>query len=92
MPLVPQASRGPARVVQPDVAALDQIAADLHVVIFQKDHGGAAFRGLAEAYELLDDLFAFVVPGVGLAGEDELHRRAGSVTRRFRRSSSFKSR
>jgi len=64
--------QGPARGVEPDVAALDQVAGDFHVVVFQEDQVVAAFLGGAELHQLLDDFFAFVVLGVGLAGEDEL--------------------
>ncbi len=73
-PLVPEASTWPARIVQPDVHALHEIAADVDVVIFDEDEAVAELAVAHQLRDLLQDSLAGFVERVGLAGEDELHR------------------
>ena len=64
----------PPRIVQPDVDALDQVPADVDVVVLDEDHALGEAGVEAEVGDPLDQLLARLVGGVGLAGEDELHR------------------
>ena len=64
----------PARVVQPHVHALNEVAGDVHVVVFDEDHAAAELRLARLLHHALDEFLAAVVLRVGLAGEDELHR------------------
>src|SRR5207253_1136884 len=63
-----------ARVVQPYVDALHEIAGDVHVVIFEEHNAAAKFRTPSDVQNLGDQFFAAMVARVCLAGEDELHR------------------
>ena len=65
---------GSARVVEPDVDALDQVPGDVDVVVFDEHDAAGEARIVAQVGDLLDELLAGLVGRVGLAGEDELHR------------------
>ena len=71
--------QGRRGVVQPDVDALHQVAGDLDVVVLEEDDALAELVPLGQVDELPDQLLAGVVLGVGLAGEDDLHRPLGVV-------------
>jgi hypothetical protein len=74
MPLVLEASSGAARVVEPDVDALHEVAGDSNVVVLQhEDAAGQSWRAAARE-DVLDDALARSVRGVGLAGKDDLDR------------------
>ena len=62
-----------ARVVEPDVDALHQVAGDVDVVVFEEDHAAAELGPAADVDDLGDQLLAAVVARMRLAGEDELH-------------------
>ena len=62
-----------ARVVEPDVDALHQVAGDVDVVVFDEDDAAGEARIVAQVGDLLDQLLAGLVGRMGLAGEDELH-------------------
>ncbi len=63
--------------VEPDIAALHQVAADGHILIFQKDHVTAEFRIPRQSDNSLDQFLAAPIAGVRFAGEDNLHRPLG---------------
>ena len=63
-----------ARVVEPDVDALDQEPADAHVVVLEDEDAAAQLRRARALEDLLDDLLPGPVGRVGLAGEDDLDR------------------
>jgi hypothetical protein len=69
----------PLRGIEPHVHALDQIASHGHVVVFQEHQPPGELGPLDLAIDLLDQLFARVIGRVGLAGQDELHRRPRAV-------------
>ncbi len=62
------------RVVHPDVDALDEELADGHVVVGQEDDAVAHVLHVGELDDLLDELLAALVGGVGLAGDHDLDR------------------
>ena len=70
----PRRLERPARVVEPDVDALDQEAPDLHVVVLEDVDPAAQLRRARALEDLLDDPLARPVGRVGLAGEDDLDR------------------
>ena len=60
-----------AGIVQPDVDALDQVPADVDVVVFDEDDPAGEPRVVPQVGDLLDQLLARLVGRMGLAGEDE---------------------
>ncbi len=68
MPLVPLASSGPTRRIQPHVHPLVQVAAHLDVVVFQEDDALAELGLAGEVDHLTDEVLAFLVGGMRLAG------------------------
>ncbi len=82
MPLVPDASSGPTRVVEPDVDALHELARHAHVVVLEDEDAAAQRLGAAVVEDGLDDALSGSVGRMGLAGEDELHRSVGVVDQR----------
>src|ERR1043166_5041571 len=65
---------GPARVVQPDVAAAGHGAGDMHIVVLDENEVAFEFAVFAEVDDVLDVAFAVVVAGMSFAREDELDR------------------
>ncbi len=63
---------GAARGVEPDIDAGDEVAGDVHVVIFDEDHAHADIFAFAEFHDVLDEALAAIIARVGFAGEDEL--------------------
>ena len=74
MPLVPLASSGGPRDVDPHVAAADEPRGDAEVVVLEEDDAPGDAVLPARAEDVLDDALGLVVLGVGLAGEHELDR------------------
>ena len=68
-----------ARIVEPDIDALDQMAADVDVVILHEDEFVAELGVAHHLGDLLEDALARLVVGMGLAGEEELHGALGIV-------------
>ena len=62
------------RVVEPQVHALHHLARHLHVVVFQEDHVFPEVGIARELHDLADVALARLVLGMGLAGDDDLHR------------------
>ena len=69
----------PARIVEPDVDALDEVAADVDVVVLDEDELVAELRVAHHLGDLLQDALAGLVVRMGLAGEEELHGALGIV-------------
>ena len=63
-----------AGIVQPHVHALDQVPADVDVVIFDEDQPAGEARIVPQVGDPLDQLLARLVGRMGLAGEDDLQR------------------
>ena len=70
------------RVVEPHVHALHQMPSDVDVVVLDKQHLARKARVPAQACDLLQDLLAGTVAGMGFAREDELDRRLRVVDQR----------
>ena len=68
-----------ARVVQPDVDALDQVSAHVDVVVLDEHHPVAQLRGLGGVVNVPQHFLPGTIGGVGLAREHELHRPLGIV-------------
>ena len=64
----------PARVVQPDVDAGDEVAGNPDVVVLEDEHATAEPVRAGPLEDLLDHLLAGPIGRVGLAGEDDLDR------------------
>jgi len=69
--------------VEPDVAALDESAGDVHVVVFEEDDAAEVVAGLGELDELADEFLAGLVGGVAFAGDEELYWSVGVGEERF---------
>ena len=69
----------PQRRVEPDVHALNQVARDAYVVIFQEHHAPAELRFAHERDDLLDERLAGVVERMRFARKNDLHRPFGIV-------------
>ena len=63
-----------ARIVQPEVHALIEAAADVVIVVLDEDDAPLEFRHPAEAIHVLDEPLPRLVLRVRLSGEDKLHR------------------
>ena len=61
-----------ARVVQPNIAATNHLAADMDVIVFNKNKAAIQLTKLAQVNDLLNECFPMVVARMGLAREDEL--------------------
>ena len=73
MPLVPEASSGRRGLLSQTSTPCDEIAGDPHVVVLEDEARGRASCSERDRVEdLLDDLLARSIGGVGLAGEDDL--------------------
>ena len=70
---------GAARVVEPDIDALDEMAAYVDVIVLDEDEFVGELAVAHHLSDLLEDLLAGLVEGVGFAGEDELHGALGVV-------------
>ena len=68
-----------ARIVEPDVDALDQMAADVDVVVLDEDELVGELGVAHHLGDLLQHTLAGLVVRVGLAGKEELHRTLGVV-------------
>ena len=65
--------------VQPDIHALDEVAGDLHVVVFQEKEAPFYPGAFGEFDDLPDEILAGVICRVGLACVDKLHRPRGVI-------------
>src|SRR5260221_10679039 len=65
--------------VQPEIASLDQVVRDVHVVVVDERHAAAERRIEGAPIDALQIVFSDIVGGMGLTGEDELHRTASTV-------------
>src|SRR6185295_4838699 len=63
-----------ARIIQPDVDALDEIACDVDVVVLDEDDAAAILGTARDVVNLGDQFLAAVVARVCLSREDDLHR------------------
>ena len=70
---------GTAWVVEPDVDSLDEVAAYVDVVVLDEDELVGELAVAHHLGDLLEDLLARLVEGMGFAGEDELHWALGVV-------------
>ena len=77
-----------ARQVQPQVDAGDDARRDAQVVVLEEDDVAADVRRAAHLEQRLQGLLRLLVLGMGLAGDDQLDRRARSSARRRRPRSS----
>ena len=68
-----------AWVVEPHIDALDEVAAYVDVVVLDEDELVGELAVAHHLGDLLQDLFAGLVEGMGFAGEDELHWALGVV-------------
>src|SRR5437762_13929255 len=66
--------QGPARIVQPYVAAGHHLARDVHVIIFDKHDIALELAKFAQVNDMLDELFPLIIARVGFAGVNELDR------------------
>ena len=64
----------PARRVEPDIDPLDQVTRDAHVIVLDEHDSIPEFRPACIVDDLADQLLSGIVPGMGLAGKDHLHR------------------
>ena len=71
-----------ARIVEPHIDALDQVAADVDVVVLDEDELVAELGVAHHARDLLQDSLSRLVVRMRLAGEQELHRALGIVDHR----------
>src|SRR5688572_21665356 len=62
------------RIVEPDIAAGNHLARDVHVIILDEDEAAFEFAVFAKVNDVLDETLAFIVARMGFAGEDELNR------------------
>ena len=67
----------PARVVEPDVHALHEVARDAHVVVLEDEDAAREARRAAALEDVLDHPLAGAVGRVGLAREHDLDRAVG---------------
>ena len=72
----------PARIVEPHVDALHEMAADIDVVVLDEDELVAELRIAHEFGDLLQHALAGLIERMRLAGEDELHGAIGIVDHR----------
>ena len=68
-----------AGIVEPDVDALNEVAADVDVVVLDEDELVGEVGVAHHLGDLLEDALAGLVMRMGLAGEEELHRALGVV-------------
>src|SRR5437879_433449 len=61
------------RRVEPNVAAGDHLASDVHIVILDENQVALQVAVFAEMNDVLDVALPIVIPRVGLAGEHELN-------------------
>src|SRR5205807_3443729 len=74
--------QGAARIVQPDIDSLHEVAANVDVVVLDKDELVGEEAVAHEFGNLLQDSLAGFVVRMGLAGKDELDRTFGIVDHR----------
>src|SRR5207244_2351204 len=68
-----------ARIVEPDIDTLHEMAADVDVIVLNEDELGGEL-GVAHALgDLLKDTLAGLVVWMGFAGEEELHGTLGVI-------------
>ena len=65
---------GTAGVVKPDIAALDQKAGDVHIVVLEEEDAAGKRLLAGQVNDLADQLLAGIVVRMGLAGEEDLYR------------------
>ena len=71
--------QGTARIVEPDVDALDEVAADVDVVVLDEDELVGEVGVAHHLGDLLQHALAGLVVRMGLAGKEELHGALGIV-------------
>ena len=71
-PARPRRFERPARVVEPHVHALDQLAGDVHVVIFEEHDVVAQLRPAGQVQHFRDDFLALAIVRMSLAGKHQL--------------------
>ena len=74
MPLVPLASIGKARRVEPDVDALHEVLGHVHFIVFQEGDVAAQLMIVAKVQHFMDEITARFIGRMGFAGEDQLDR------------------
>src|ERR1019366_7112097 len=62
------------RSVQPQIHTLHHFARDLHVVVFDEDHVLPQIPVARKLHDIADEILAFVIARVRLAGDHDLHR------------------
>ena len=72
----------PPRIVEPDVDPLDEVAADVDVVILDEEQLAGESRIADQPRDLLQDLLAGPIVWMRLAREDQLHRHLRIVEQR----------
>ena len=77
IPLVPHASSGRRGLFSHTSQPWQHRAGDRHVVVLQEHEAVADVELAGEELDLADHVLARLVGGMGLAGEDELHRAVG---------------
>src|ERR1700676_1319152 len=60
------------RRVQPQIHSGGEVAAEIHVVVIEKNNGDGFFQGFFRLVNVLDDFLATGIVRVSLAGEDDL--------------------
>lgn len=67
----------PPRIIEPDVHSLDQVSADIDVVIFDEGNASGEAGIVAKIRDFLDELFARFIFRVRLSSKDHLDRSFG---------------
>src|SRR5688572_17143925 len=62
------------RIVEPNVAAGNHLARDMHVIVLDKDEPAFEFAVFAEMNDVLNETLPFIVARMGLARENKLNR------------------
>src|SRR5438477_1139794 len=72
LPAGPGGFQRPSRIVQPDIAARNQLAGNMNVVVLNKDQVAFQFAEPAQVDNVLNVALAFVIARVRLARENKL--------------------
>src|SRR5262249_31580722 len=66
--------QGPARSVQPDIDSLNQVPAEVYIIIFKEQDLSGKERIAHQPGDLLEHSFTWIVVGMCFSCEDELNR------------------